>query len=85
MGHAKRLRACIAMGTSNQESGVSPTAVLEEEILTRTKLHTEMVRRLISDPRVQPIELAGFLEDVANAYMSISEELSQLGREAEPR
>jgi len=56
-----------------------------EEILTRTKLHTEMVRRLVNDPTVQPIELAGFLEDVANAYLSISEELSQIVKAAEGR
>ena len=64
---------------------LSATAALQEEILTRTKLHTEMVRRLINDPTVQPVELAGFLEDVANAYLSISEELSQIAREAEGR
>jgi hypothetical protein len=63
----------------------SATAALQEEILTRTKLHTEMVRRLINDPTVQPIELAGFLEDVANAYLSISEELSQIVKAAEER
>lgn len=85
MGHAERLRAGIVMGISKQESGISPTSDLEEEILTRTKLHTEMVRRLVSDPRVQPIELAGFLEDVANAYLAISEELSQLVKEAGTR
>ncbi|WP_416067527.1 hypothetical protein ACK9YZ_32370 [Rhizobium sp. ZK1] len=53
--------------------------------MTRTKLHTEMVRRLINDPTVQPVELAGFLEDVANAYLSISEELSQIVKAAEER
>jgi len=63
----------------------SATAALQEEILTRTKLHTEMVRRLINDPTVQPIELAGFLEDVANAYLSISEELSQIVKAPEER
>lgn len=63
----------------------SAAAALQEEILTRTKLHTEMVRRLINDPTVQPIELAGFLEDVANAYLSISEELSQIVKAAEER
>jgi len=63
----------------------SATAALQEEILTRTKLHTEMVRRLINDPTVQPVELAGFLEDVANAYLSISEELSQIVKAAEER
>ncbi len=64
---------------------MSATAALQEEILTRTRLHTEMVRRLINDPTVQPAELAGFLEDVANAYLSISEELSQIVRAAEGR
>ncbi|QWW71033.1 hypothetical protein KQ933_30070 (plasmid) [Rhizobium sp. WYJ-E13] len=63
----------------------SATAALQEEILTRTKLHTEMVRRLINDPTVRPVELAGFLEDVANAYLSISEELSQIVKAAEER
>lgn len=63
----------------------SATAALQEEILTRTKLHTEMVRRLVNDPTVQPIELAGFLEDVANAYLSISEELSEIARTAQER
>ncbi len=63
----------------------SVTGALQEEILTRTKLHTEMVRRLVNDPTVQPIELAGFLEDVANAYLSISEELSQIVKAAEGR
>jgi hypothetical protein len=63
----------------------SATAALQAEILTRTRLHTEMVRRLVNDPTVQPIELAGFLEDVANAYLSISEELSQIVKAAEGR
>lgn len=63
----------------------SVTAALQEEILARTRLHTEMVRRLVNDPTVQPIELAGFLEDVANAYLSISEELSQIVKAAEGR
>lgn len=65
--------------------GLSATAALQNEILTRTKLHTEMVRRLINDPTVQPVELAGFLEDVANAYLSISEELSQIVKATEGR
>ncbi len=66
----------------NNGTDISTTCALQAEILTRTKLHTEMVRRLINDPKVQPVELAGFLEDVANAYLSIAEELSQIAREA---
>jgi hypothetical protein len=62
------------------EPGTSSSAELQTEILTRTKLHTEMVRRLISDPTIEPVELAGFLEDVANVYLTISEELSRIAR-----
>ncbi|MFC5758918.1 hypothetical protein [Rhizobium sp. GCM10022189] len=73
------------MAGIDKAGDMSATAALQEEILTRTRLHTEMVRRLINDPTVQPAELAGFLEDVANAYLSISEELSQIVRAAEGR
>lgn len=75
----------MTMTDSTNADDTSATAALQNEILTRTKLHTEMVRRLINDPTVQPIELAGFLEDVANAYLSISEELSQIVKAAEER
>lgn len=61
------------------------TVAFQNEVLTRTKLHTEMVHRLINDPSVQPSELAGFLEDVANAYLSMSEELSQCGKEGQKK
>ncbi|RWX74893.1 hypothetical protein EPK99_23700 [Neorhizobium lilium] len=63
----------------------SPVGALQDEILKRTKLHTEMVRRLVHDPNVQPLQLAGFLEDIANAYLSISEELSQVVTQKEKR
>ena len=56
-------------------------AAVQTEIMNRTKVHTEMVRRLVNDPSVRPVELAGFLEDVANVYLAISEELSHLARE----
>jgi len=75
----------MTMADLRNADNKSATAALQEEILTRTKLHTEMVRRLINDPTVQPVELAGFLEDVANAYLSISEELSQIVKAAEER
>jgi hypothetical protein len=68
----------MTMAGLRNAGNMSATAALQEEILTRTKLHTEMVRRLINDPTVQPVELAGFLEDVANIYLSISEELSEI-------
>lgn len=75
----------MTMETFEMQRSNSATSVLQDEILTRTKLHTEMVRRLINDPAIQPVELAGFLEDVANAYLSISEELSQIAKAAEGR
>lgn len=75
----------MTMADLRNAGNKSATAALQEEILTRTKLHTEMVRRLINDPTMQPVELAGFLEDVANAYLSISEELSQIVKAAEER
>jgi hypothetical protein len=75
----------MTVGEFEMQHSNSATSALQDEILTRTKLHTEMVRRLINDPTVQPVELAGFLEDVANAYLSISEELSQIAKAAEGR
>jgi hypothetical protein len=75
----------MTMETFKMQRSNSATSVLQDEILARTKLHTEMVRRLINDPTVQPVELASFLEDVANAYLSISEELSQIAKAGEGR
>jgi hypothetical protein len=81
VGHAEFVRNSVTMQKFEIESSSNAAAALQNEILNRTKLHTEMVRRLVNDPSVQPVELAGFLEDVANAYLSISEELSRAATE----
>ncbi|MQB07226.1 hypothetical protein DXT91_24400 [Agrobacterium tumefaciens] len=57
-------------------------AELPDNILVRARIHTEMVRRIVSDPMVKPFELVAFLQEVALGYLMISEELNRLETEA---
>ena len=59
MGRPEFVRDSVTMAGIDKAGDMSATAALQEEILTRTRLHTEMVRRLINDPTVRPAELAG--------------------------
>lgn len=45
-------------------------------------IQTETLRRLISDDSTPPLEMAAVLEDMANAYLDISDEIRDfaLGR-----
>jgi hypothetical protein len=51
-------------------------------------IQSETVRRLIADDSTPPLEMAAVLEDMANAYLDLSDEIRDvaLGRlESEPR
>ena len=53
---------------------------LGEQLRARTEIHAEMVRRLIADTGGAPLELGEVLEDIANTYLDIAEEISELAR-----
>ena len=47
------------------------------DMLTRVHLHTALVTRMLHDPHGTPEEFACFLEDVANAYLDIAEDINR--------
>ncbi len=49
---------------------------LRSEIFDRVKLHTEMIARLLAEPTLLPQDFPAFLEDIANAYLDIAEEVA---------
>lgn len=58
----------------------TPAKQLSAELLTRTHIHAEMVRRLIAETESAPIELGEVLEDIANTYLDIADEIIDLAR-----
>ena len=57
---------------------VVPLENLGNHLRTRTLIHAEMVRRVIAEADEAPIELAEVLEDIANTYLDVAEEISAL-------
>lgn len=57
-----------------------PAKELGEYIHARTEIHAEMVRRLIASSDEAPLALGEILEDVANTYLDIADEISALAR-----
>lgn len=55
----------------------TPSSLIKE-LRTRTTIHAEMVRRLIDEAQDAPSELAEVLEDVANAYLDMMEEIAAM-------
>ena len=49
---------------------------LRSEIFDRVKVHTEMIARLLAEPTLLPQDFPAFLEDIANAYLDIAEEVA---------
>lgn len=49
------------------------------KILDRARLHTAMVQSLMNAPNGPPFNIATFLLDVAEGYLALRNELSQLG------
>lgn len=47
------------------------------DILTRVHLHTALVNRMLNEVRGTPEEFACFLEDIANAYLDIAEDINR--------
>lgn len=58
---------------------------VKAEILKRTRMHTEMVSRLLNDPSGPPAELGEFLEDVGNIYLDYAEEIARRRRDGRVR
>lgn len=55
---------------------IASADAVRDEIVDRLRLHTEMVARLLTEPDYLPHDFAAFLEDVANAYLDIADEVS---------
>jgi hypothetical protein len=74
------------MGNQMVQSNNTPD--YREHLLQVTAIQTETIRRLIADESTPLLEMAAVLEDMANAYLDISDEIRDfaLGRQAaEPR
>ncbi|MCQ8781656.1 hypothetical protein [Mangrovibrevibacter kandeliae] len=50
------------------------------DILDRTRMHAEMVCRMLNGIEAPPADLAEFLEDVANVYLDHVEEITRWRR-----
>lgn len=68
------LRARLAeAGTCHDDTSIDRLRI---EIFDRVKVHTEMISRLLAEPTLLPQDFPAFLEDIANAYLDIAEEVA---------
>ena len=57
-----------------------PLKDIGEHLRARTEIHAEMVRRLIAEAGEAPLALGEVLEDIANTYLDIADEISEMAR-----